>query len=91
MTTGDITRCVEDIQELGHWEIDCIVGKQGGSGAALLVLSERKSRREIIRRFIPKGMDIGKISKAAISRIERWMNNYPRKILGYKTANEMAA
>jgi len=162
-----------DRQEVGHWEIDCVVGKQGGSGAALLVLSERKSRLEIIRkmpdktqssviavldelerkygerfyrefktitadngsefldfrslersiikpgcsrvkiyyahpysawergtnensnqiirRFIPKGTDIAKISKKAISRIERWMNNYPRKILGYKTANEIAA
>ena len=45
----------------------------------------------MIRRFIPKGTDIGKISKADIKRIENWMNNYPRKIFEYKTANEMAA
>ena len=38
----------------GHWEIDCVVSKQGGSGAALLVLSERKSRREIIRKMPDK-------------------------------------
>jgi len=164
---------VDDRQEYGHWEMDCVVGKKGGSGAALLVLSERKSRKEIIRkmpdktqksvlealdglekkygnrfkeifktitvdngvefldfkalerslgnpdckrvkiyyahpysawergtnenanklirRFIPKGTDISKISQADIRRIERWMNNYPRRIFGYRTPNEMAS
>lgn len=163
----------DDRKEYGHWEMDCVVGKHGGSGATLLVLSERQTRKEIIckmpdktqksvvkvldvlekkygnkfyeifktittdngsefldfksleksvrkpdyqrvkmyyahpysawergtnenlnkmiRRFIPKGTDIGKIRKAEIKRIEHWMNNYPRKIFGYKTANEMAA
>jgi len=160
-------------QEYGHWEMDCVVGKQSGSGAALLVLSERQSRKELIRkmpdktqqsvlnvldalekkhgdrfceifktitidngsefsnfkalersvrkpdyqrvklyyahpysswergtnenanklirRFIPKGTDIGKVSQATIKRIEHWMNNYPRRIFSYKTANEMAS
>lgn len=164
---------VDDRKEYGHWEMDCVVGPKGGSGAALLVLSERQTRKEIIykmpdktqksvakaldvlekkygnkfyeifktittdngsefldfklieksarkpdyqrvkmyyahpysawergtnenlnkmiRRFIPKGTDIGNINKADIQRIENWMNNYPRKIFGYKTANEMAA
>lgn len=162
---------IENREEYGHWEMDCVVGKQGGSGEALLVLSERQSRQEIIfkmaaktqeavqkaldslerkydnkfeekfktitvdngsefldfkgierslrtpgkqrvklyyahpysswergtnentnkliRRFIPKGMDIGKISQAQINRIEKWINNYPRRIFGYKSANEM--
>lgn len=168
----DRPHSIEDRLEYGHWEMDCVVGKQGGSGATLLVLSERKSREEIIykmrnktqecvlkvldtiekkqgknfkekfktitvdngsefldfkslersirkteqprvnvyyahpysswergtnensnkliRRFIPKGTDIGKMSHAMIKRIETWMNNYPRKIFGYKTAQEMA-
>jgi IS30 family transposase len=163
---------VENREEYGNWEMDCVVGNQGGSGAALLVLSERKTRKEIIfkmpdktqesvkkmldglerrlgkkfkenfktitvdngseflnfkgleesvrtpnemrvkvyyahpysswergtnensnkliRRFIPKGTDIGNISKARIKYIENWMNNYPRRILGYKSANDMA-
>jgi len=162
---------VENREEYGHWEMDCVVGKQGGSGAALLVLSERKSREEIIfkmpdktqesvikmidklekkygnkfkdkfktitvdngsefldfmriqrsiitpktervkvyyahpysswergtnentnkliRRFIPKGTDIMNISKTKIKYIENWINNYPRKIFGYKSANDM--
>lgn len=163
---------IEKREEYGHWEMDCVVGKQGGSGATLLVLSERMSREEIIfkmpdktqksvisavdelekkygkkfkdkfktitvdngseflnfkdiersvkncdemrvkvyyahpysswergtnensnkliRRFIPKGTDIGKISKKMIKYIENWMNDYPRKILGYKSARDIA-
>lgn len=160
-------------EEYGHWEMDCVVGKQGGNKAVLLVLSERQSREEIIfkmldktqksvinildrlekkhgnkftkkfktitvdngtefldfksmersvkkdgkqrvkiyyahpysswergtnensnkliRRFIPKGTDIGEISIKQIKFIEKWMNAYPRKILGYRSANDMAS
>jgi len=45
----------------------------------------------ILRRFIPKGVDIGKFTEKELQRIEDWVNNYPRKIHGYKTANEMVA
>lgn len=163
---------IENREEYGHWEMDCVVGKKGDSGAALLVLSERKRREEIIfkipdktqvsvinaidtiekklgkrfgekfksitvdngsefldfkglersvidaevqrtkiyfahpysswergtnensnkliRRFIPKGTDIGKLKKKDIKEIEKWMNNYPRRILGYKAPKEVA-
>lgn len=43
----------------------------------------------ILRRFIPKNTDIGEITEEELKRIEDWVNNYPRKILGYKSANEM--
>jgi IS30 family transposase len=163
---------VENREEYGHWEMDCVVGKREGGGAVLLVLSERSRREEIIikmpgktqesvvasldrlerkygkefkekfktitvdngsefldykgiersirndgmkrvnlyyahpysswergtneninkmiRRFIPKGTDINKISNARIKLIENWINSYPRRILGYKSANDMA-
>lgn len=163
---------IEERGEYGHWEMDCIVGKGGEKGAALLVLTERSTRQEIIRkmpdksqasvkkeidklerkygkkftklfktvtvdngtefldskgleasvlvpgkmrlkiyyahpysswergsnenanklirRFIPKGTDIGKLTEKEMKRIEHWMNNYPRRIFGYRTANEMA-
>ena len=42
----------------------------------------------IIRRFIPKGSDIGKEKKSTIRKIQDWMNNYPRKILGGKSPLE---
>ncbi len=49
-----------------------------------------ENANKLIRRFIPKGTDIARISKAKIKYIETWINNYPRKIFGYKSANEMA-
>ena len=158
-------------EEYGHWEMDCFVGKRGESGATLLVLTERSTRQEIIRkmpnktqasvkkeldklerkygknfskcfktitvdngpeflnsieletsvldrkkkrfklyyshpysswergsnenanrlirRFIPKGTDIGKLTDGDIQMIEHWINNYPRRIFGYRSANEM--
>jgi len=161
---------VEDRSELGAWEIDLVVSGQGKGKAALLTLTERKTRKEIIRklkdatqssvvravngierqmgqeafkvvfksitadngsefldfealeksvfsrakrthiyyahpysswergtnentnrmirRFIPKGSDISKFTCAEIQRIEDWINNYPRKILQFKTAEE---
>lgn len=152
-------------QEFGHWEMDTVYGSKAGQKTALLVLTERKTRFEIvrrmkdrtqkevqrilnrlerqlgsvkfrrqfksitvdngseflnpdlleqscltkqrrtvvffchpysswergsnenanslIRRFIPKGTDIGKYSADEIAEIESWINSYPRKILDY--------
>jgi IS30 family transposase len=39
----------------------------------------------IIRRFIPKGSDIGLTGEQDVKEIQDWMNTYPRKILGGKT------
>ena len=39
---------IETRKEYGHWEMDCVVGKRKGSGNALLVLTERKYREQII-------------------------------------------
>lgn len=49
-----------------------------------------ENQNRMIRRFIPKGVDIADVSEKEIKDIQDWINNYPRKILGYKTANEMA-
>jgi len=49
-----------------------------------------ENQNRMIRRFIPKGSDIAEVSEEEIKRIEHWMNNYPRRILGYKTANEVS-
>lgn len=43
---------------------------------------------EIIRYFIPKGTNIDDYSFKEINNIVDWMNNYPRKILDYKTPLE---
>jgi len=48
-----------------------------------------ENQNRMIRRFVPKGTDISKVSDTEVKRIEEWMNNYPRKILGYRTPNEL--
>lgn len=49
-----------------------------------------ENQNRMIRRFVPKGTDIADVSDQEIQWMQDWMNNYPRKILGYKTANQMA-
>ena len=158
---------VDAREEIGNWEMDTVVGKQG-TKTVLLVLSERVTRKElvfkipsksqvavvkvldklerklgkqftetfktitcdngcenldfegiqnsvrnkgkrtkvyyahpfsswergtnentnkIIRRFIPKGIDISTFAGKKIMQIQHWINNYPRKILGGLSAN----
>lgn len=48
-----------------------------------------ENANKIIRRFVPKGSDISKYTVKEIKHIEHWINNYPRKILRYKTALEV--
>lgn len=43
----------------------------------------------LIRRFIPKGKRIDDYSIDEISNIELWCNSLPRKILGYRTPDEI--
>lgn len=49
-----------------------------------------ENQNRMIRRFIPKKVNIASVSENRIQDIQDWMNNYPRKILGYKTANQVA-
>ncbi|MEG1048877.1 MAG: IS30 family transposase [Bacilli bacterium] len=48
-----------------------------------------EKHNSIIRYFIPKGELMEKYSCKKINEIVDWMNNYPRKILNYKTPTEM--
>lgn len=56
-----------DRSEYGHWEIDLVVSCKGGKGA-LLTLTERKTRYEIIIRLPDKTQ---RSVKRAIDRLER--------------------
>ena len=49
-----------------------------------------ENHNRMIRRFVPKGIDIADFSDEDIQWIEDWMNNYPRRLLGYKTARQVA-
>jgi len=40
-----------------------------------------ENQNGIIRRFIPKGSDIGEYTKKTVRSVQDWMNSYPRKIL----------
>lgn len=163
---NDRPQHINDRSELGHWEMDLVVGK-AGTRPVLLTLTERVSRQEMIfklpdrkaatvrgvfdrlerqlpdfkqrflsittdngpefleleklqesihggkrfdvwychsyaawekgsnenhnrmiRRWFPKGTDFTRISKKRIAAIQDWMNNYPRRILGWNTPND---
>ncbi len=43
----------------------------------------------LLRRFIPKGMQINNYSIDEIALVEDWCNTLPRKILGYRTPEEL--
>ncbi len=158
-------------EEMGNWEMDTVVGGQGKSKKSLLVLTERKTRVEIIeilnehtmsevvrildklerkftergfremfktitvdngsefsdwqgmersrrnkrkrtkvyychpycssergsnennnklvRRFYPKGGSFDDVPRRDIKKLEQWMNQYPRKMFGWRSAEEM--
>ncbi|WP_225743711.1 IS30 family transposase [Marinilactibacillus sp. Marseille-P9653] len=50
-----------------------------------------ENQHKFIRRFIPKGKAISHFSETQCLRIQQWMNDYPRKILGYKTPHDCFA
>ena len=170
-TIHDRPKEIETRTEVGHWEMDLVEGLKGQKEPYLLVLSERKTRKEIIelipnksaeavsraldrierqlgvvkfrerfktittdngsefrnwkliersytkskkartsqyfadaycswqrgtneninkmiRRFLPKGTSFKDLTQEEVKRIEKWINNYPRKILKFKTAEE---
>lgn len=161
---------IDSREEFGHWEMDTVVGKRGESKHSLLVLTERKTREEIItllyehtmeqvvkaldsleekwgslfsqifktitvdngsefsncagmeksalgdgsrtkvyychpyssyergtnenqnrliRRRVPKGENFDDRTEEDIQDVEDWINNYPRKLFGYRTAQTM--
>lgn len=40
----------------------------------------------MIRRRFPKGTNFAAVTNAQIAQAENWINNYPRKILGYRSS-----
>ena len=43
----------------------------------------------LIRQYLPKGMALDKVTDEEITLIQDKLNNRPRKLLGYKTPNEV--
>lgn len=48
-----------------------------------------ENMNRIIRRFFPKGTNFDEVQLCEVRVAEEWMNNYPRKILGWKSANQV--
>ena len=46
-----------------------------------------ENNNRLIRRWIPKGVDMTKIKVSEIQKIEDWINNYPRAMFDYKSSN----
>lgn len=44
---------------------------------------------KLVRRFLPKGMDFIGLTKAQVAKVERALNNRPRKCLGYRSPMEV--
>ncbi len=49
--------------------------------------NERINRE--IRRLVPKGTNLANYSDSDVKDIETWVNNYPRKVLGFATSQEL--
>jgi transposase, IS30 family len=43
----------------------------------------------LIRRFFPKGTDFNQVTEEQLKIVQEKLNNRPRKVLGYRTPNEM--
>lgn len=50
-----------------------------------------ENHNRMIRRWFPKGTDFSKVTKKQVAAIQDWMNNYPRRVLGWNTPNELIA
>lgn len=46
-----------------------------------------ENMNRILRRWFPKGTNFDDVSPEEVAQAAEWMNNYPRRILGWKTAN----
>lgn len=56
--------------------------------------SERGSNENmnrIVRRFFPKGTNFDEVTAAEVAQAETWMNDYPRAILGWRSAGALFA
>lgn len=50
-----------------------------------------ENANKMIRRYLPKGTNFARVSQEKLDRIVNIINHKPRKILGYKTALEVAS
>jgi len=47
-----------------------------------------ENQNKLIRRFVPKGTNIGKLSHKDVKRIQYWMNHYPRRRFAFQSPSD---
>ncbi|MCD8017398.1 MAG: IS30 family transposase [Oscillospiraceae bacterium] len=50
-----------------------------------------ENHNRMIRRWFPKGTNFDRVTKKQIAFVQDWMNDYPRKILNWRTPNQVSA
>ena len=70
--------------EYGHWEMDLVVGSQKVSGAALLTLTEQKTREEMIFKLPNKKASS---ARAVFNRLERTLPDFYQRFKTIRTDN----
>ena len=48
-----------------------------------------ENQNKLIRRHYPKGTSFADLREGDIANVEQWMNRYPRRIFGYRSAEDM--
>ncbi len=48
-----------------------------------------ENNNRLIRRWIPKGIDMKNLKVSFIKKIEDWINNYPRAMFDYRSSNDI--
>lgn len=48
-----------------------------------------EKQNSLVRRLIPKGKNIAAVSEYTVQKTKDWINNLPRKILGYRNPEEL--
>lgn len=48
-----------------------------------------ENMNRLIRRFFPKGTNFDDVTKEQVEEAERWVNNYPRRLLEWRSAAEL--
>ena len=66
--------------------------KHNPTSASLITAGKKGSVEQVnglIRRFIPKGTDFSEISHKFINKIDKLLNNRPKRCLNYQTPYEV--
>ena len=48
-----------------------------------------ENQNKLIRRHVPKGIDLDYLTDREVEHIEEWINGYPRKLFGYRSADDL--